>query len=258
MSVTQDNEMSAPAQERGCHVYAVVPADVQLDLDELTGLDGRPLRLVEAGPVAAVVNDIDLERPPGRRKDLTAYNEVLDAMAEQAPVVPIRFGQVLLDDEQVVAELLLPSADLFVDLLDRVGGRSQFVTRTRYVEGTALRELLVAEPQIAALRERTRDVPEHRSYGDRVRLGELVAQGLERKRTHEAETLLDVFVELADEVKVDLGSDVDDLATYTLLVEDERQEELEERLEELAEAVHERIRVSLLGPMAPYDFVDDV
>ena len=40
-----------------------------------------------------------------------------------------------------------------------------------------------------------------------------------------------------------------------LLVDDERRGELEQHLESLAEAVHERIRLRLMGPMAPYDFV---
>ena len=31
---------------------------------------------------------------------------------------------------------------------------------------------------------------------------------------------------------------------------------LERALEQLAEAIHERIRLALVGPMAPYDFVE--
>ncbi len=40
-----------------------------------------------------------------------------------------------------------------------------------------------------------------------------------------------------------------------LLVDDDRRAEFEEHLEGLAEAVHERIRLRLVGPVAPYDFV---
>ena len=40
-----------------------------------------------------------------------------------------------------------------------------------------------------------------------------------------------------------------------LLVDDERRADFEEQLESLAEEVHERIRLRLVGPMAPYDFV---
>jgi hypothetical protein len=39
-----------------------------------------------------------------------------------------------------------------------------------------------------------------------------------------------------------------------LLVDEAHGSELVGSLEELAEAVHERIRLELIGPMAPYDF----
>jgi hypothetical protein len=40
-----------------------------------------------------------------------------------------------------------------------------------------------------------------------------------------------------------------------LLVDDDRAGAFEAHLEELAEAVHDRIRLRLVGPVAAYDFV---
>jgi Gas vesicle synthesis protein GvpL/GvpF len=37
----------------------------------------------------------------------------------------------------------------------------------------------------------------------------------------------------------------------------DRVDALEEELEVMAEALHERIRLRLVGPVAPYDFVED-
>ena len=42
-----------------------------------------------------------------------------------------------------------------------------------------------------------------------------------------------------------------------VLVDDDRRDEFEQQLEDLAEAVHERIRLRLVGPVAPFDFVGD-
>ena len=43
-----------------------------------------------------------------------------------------------------------------------------------------------------------------------------------------------------------------------VLVDDSRRAQFEERLEDLAEAVHERMRLRLVGPVAPYDFVGEL
>ena len=48
---------------------------------------------------------------------------------------------------------------------------------------------------------------------------------------------------------------VEHVLDVALLVDDDRRAEFEEHLEGLAEAVHERIRLRLVGPVAPYDFV---
>jgi hypothetical protein len=40
-----------------------------------------------------------------------------------------------------------------------------------------------------------------------------------------------------------------------LLVDTARSQELEDTLEHLAETAHGRLRLSLVGPLAPYDFV---
>jgi hypothetical protein len=47
---------------------------------------------------------------------------------------------------------------------------------------------------------------------------------------------------------------VDHLLDLAVLVEDERIAEFEDGLEQLAEALHERVRLRLVGPVAPYEF----
>ena len=50
------------------------------------------------------------------------------------------------------------------------------------------------------------------------------------------------------------GGGATHLLDLAVLVEDELAPEFEDALEVLAEAVHERIRLRLVGPVAPYDF----
>ena len=186
-----------------------------------------------------------------------AYTHVLDTMASSHPVVPVQFGSFLQDEESVVQDLLEPNEPFFLDLLAQLTGRVQVTVRASYHEHVVVAEVVAADPEIAALRERTRDVPDDSAYGERVRLGQLVAQALEAKREAEAPLLLAELLPLASgHVLHDRGG-VDHLFEVALLVDQSRVPELEQLLEELAEAVHERIRLRLIGPMAAYDFVGD-
>lgn len=251
-------EMDAGEElETGWCVYGVVAARTDRVPAGLTGIDDAPLDLVVHGDIAAVVGEMQIERPPGRRADLMAYSKVLDALADSGAVVPVRFGSVLPDGDSVVEAVLAPDEPMYVDLLEQLTGRRQFTVRAAYHDQVALAEIVRSDPHVAALRERTRDLPEDAAYADRVRLGELVARAMEVKVEDDAAILADAIVPFTAAHRVSLGSGADDVVTVTVLVDDDRREEFEQQLEDLAEAVHERIRLQLVGPTAPYDFVGE-
>ena len=110
-------EVMAPAHETGCYVYGVVPRGAVVAA--VLGVDDEPVHLVEAGEVAVVVSPLALDRPPARRAELLAHSRVVDALAAAGPVVPVRFGSVVLDDEAAVDEVLADDRDL-VRLLRRL------------------------------------------------------------------------------------------------------------------------------------------
>jgi hypothetical protein len=236
-----------------CYVYAVVPAGVTLPA--LSGVDDVPVRMVTVGDVAAGVGDVALDRPPGRRAEILAHSRVVDALAAETVVVPVRFGSMLEDDRSVVEDLLLPEQEQFADYLEQLRGRAQFTVRATYHEDTALAEVVSTRPEIAELRRLTRELPEDQGYSERVRLGELVSHAMDDKRAFDAQVLLDAMLPLVAAHSVRAGGGLEHVVDVAVLVDDERREAFEEHLEWLAESVHERIRMRLMGPMAPYDFV---
>ncbi|UMG94344.1 GvpL/GvpF family gas vesicle protein [Nocardioides sp. TF02-7] len=252
MTVTRDG--TEPRTE-ALLVYGVVRAGSELP--EITGVGGSALRAVAHGPVAAVVGAVEEGRSLAHKADLTAYHQVVDALAGRGPVVPVRFGSALADDAGVVDDLLAPQEDRLAQLLDALEGRSQLVLRARYVEEAVLAEVVAADPRIRELNDRTRGVPEQMSWADRVRLGELVAHAVDQRRQHDADDLLDRVLPHVVEHQVRRGAGLDHVVEAALLVDDDQVPALEQVLETYAEAVHERVRLSLMGPLAPYDFVGE-
>lgn len=241
------------ATDTGLYVYAVVPATT--DATSLTGVDDAPVELVVDGELAVAFGRIALERPPGRRRDLMAHHAVVDALAGLGPVVPVQFGSVLSDEAALLEELLTPAATRFAALLANLRGRRQFNVRVRYHEEVLLAEVVAENPDVAALREATRDLPTGVGQGERVRLGELVARAVEAKREADAWVVLDALHGHTTDQVSRRGAGVDHLLDLAVLVDDDRRAGFEDALEAVAEAMHERVRVQLVGPVAPYDFV---
>jgi hypothetical protein len=255
MSAAGETDHAGP--ETGFYVYGVVRAGAGRVPPELVGIDQAPVRTVDHDGIAAVVAEIGVDRPPGRRADLMAHSAVLDSLVATGVVIPVQFGSVLADEESVVEDLLVPGRDYFESLLVELSGHAQFNLRASYHEPVMLAEVVAENPEIADLRERTRDLPPDGAYGEKVRLGELVARAVEGKRAIDAESLLDSVEPLVTACVVRPGGGTDHVADLALLVADDRRADFEEQLELLAEQVHERIRLRLVGPVAPYDFVGD-
>jgi hypothetical protein len=202
-----------------------------------------------------VVAHLSDDRELGRRADLLSHREVLDSLAETTVVVPVRFGSVMEDEVSVVEDFLLPGEEHFSALLSALTGRSQFILSVAYHGDAALSEVVSTDPEIAELRRLTKDLPEEQGYAQRVRLGELVARAMEQKRAYDSQVVLDAVLPYVAQHVVRDGGGLEHVADVAVLVDDTRREDFEQQLEWLAEAVHERMRLQLKGPMAPYDFV---
>ena len=236
------------------YVYGLVGADTQLP-DGLTGLgpSGKVSTVVH-GDVAAIVGDVPTDRPLGTRDDLLAHEAVVDTVASNAAVLPMRFPAVV-EEEGVVEELLAPHHDRFVAALSELEGRVQYTLKGRYEQDVVLREVLEEHPEVRQLQAEIRDLPEDATYHQRLRLGEIVVGALEERRDEEGEQLVQQLEQLAVEVVVRDPGQPDDVVNTAFLVERERAQEFEDAVERHGERLHGRVRLRLLGPLAPYDFV---
>jgi hypothetical protein len=241
---------------RGLYVYGVVGAGADATpLPDLTGVGGAALDLVVSNELAAVVSPVSLDLRTGRRAELLSHSEVLNAVAAQREVIPVQFGTVMLDEHEVVSELLEAQESWLRHLLDHLADAVQLNLRATYVEERVLAEIVRRSPRIAALRERTRSLPEGVLHPDSVQLGRLVSDEMEATRADDRESLVQSVVPLAREVFLRDRADVATVVDLALLVGRRSVADVEARLEAIAEDVHERIRMSLTGPLAPFDFV---
>lgn len=237
------------------YVYGIVPADTELP-EDLRGLgpSGR-VSLVGHGKIGAVVGDVPLDRPLGTRDDLTAHEAVVDTIAGVTAILPMRFPAVV-EEQGVVDELLAPNEELFLGALTELRDRVQFTLKGRYEQDVVLREVVEEDDEIRPLQERVRDLPEDASYYDRVKLGELVVAALERRREVDAAELYDRLEGAAADVVPHQPADPETVIDAAFLVDRAAVGAFEDAVEDLGREHAGRIRLRLLGPLAPYDFVN--
>ncbi|MBO0819648.1 MAG: GvpL/GvpF family gas vesicle protein [Nocardiopsaceae bacterium] len=246
----------AEQAETAVYVYGIVPADTEVEPG--TGGVGDPpgeVRLVRHRDLAALVSDVPVGAPLGRPEDLVAHEELLDAAVTGVPVLPLRFGAVVTDDEAVSRELLDEHHDEFAGALKQLEGRAEYVVKGRYAEGAIMREVLQASQEAAELREQIKGTDENATRYQRIRLGEIVSEAVSGHRERDTRAVGDALDGHVEASLVREPTHELDAVHTAFLAETGKEPELERALDKLARDWEGRIELRLLGPLAAYDFV---
>jgi hypothetical protein len=219
-----------------------------------TGHPAGRVALLRHRAIAALVSGVRADQPLGTPADARAHADVLAVMAETVPVLPMRFGAVMTDGDAIVAELLGPHLDTFAASLARLDGHQQFTIKGTYLGDVALREVLAAEPEAVRLRELLGGREASVYSRESIRLGELVARALERKRTADLQMLVDAVRPYVAAIAPRAPSAADGAVDAAFLVRRSQRPGFEQAAEDLARRWQSRIRLRMLGPLAPYDF----
>ena len=242
----------------GVYVYGILDTSDPVPSGLASVGDGdEEVRLASHGGLSAVISDIALDRPLGTREDLLAHEQVLDSVAQERTVLPMRFGSVVRTEDAVVDELLAPHQEHFESVISELSGLVQFTVRGRYVASAHLREIVEDDPAIRELRDALQGVEDDAGYPERLRLGELVNDAVVQKREADAEVLVDA---LKPGVVATAGHQLageDSAVDMAFLVERQRRADFERAVDDLGEQWRERVQLRLIGPLAPYDFLPE-
>jgi hypothetical protein len=244
----------APARTVGYLVYGVVPGDVETTGDA-RGLADATVTTVAHGRIGALVSEVTLDRPLGTPDDLMAYQRLLDSTATAVPVLPMRFGTAMTDVDAVEG-LLAEQHDQFAEALERLDGHTEFVVRARYVMDSVLPEILESNEEAGALRDEIRGQPEELTGNARLRLGEIVYRTIEAERERDTRRLVEVLGDTVAEYRELPPTHEEDAAHLAVMVPTAQRDKFDEALRKLADDEWRGwATVRLLGPLAPYDFV---
>lgn len=233
------------------YVYAITrPGTAAPDLEGV----GGPVRVLAWEQLAAVVSDVDVDGElPATARGLKAHARVLEALATQATVLPLRFGTVVDDDAAVVEQVLRPRAEALAALLDRFTGLVEVDVRVLDEDEVLLREVVSGDAAVQALQRKVARVGPTAGYYDRIRLGEHVAERLRQRHAREVDDVVAALRPLAVDVKVKEPSLQGLVVDAALLVERDLLAEVDAAVDAVARK-RQDLTVRYLGPNPPYSF----
>jgi hypothetical protein len=87
-----------------------------------SGVGGANVEFIAEGSLAAVVSQLGTEKVRPQRANLAAHHRILHDLAEQRPVLPVAFGTITGDEEQL-RRVLRRNREALAGLLERLRGK---------------------------------------------------------------------------------------------------------------------------------------
>jgi hypothetical protein len=235
------------------YVYGVVDPDAPAPRGK--GIRGAPVRLLAGEGAAALVSDIGEDRVRLGREEVLVHARVLDRALARGTVLPMRFGIVMSGPEEVRDRLLDGHGAELREQLTELAGKVEVRIRATYAEDALLREVIRDHPEIHALRVAMRGRSDDAAYYERIRLGELVAAAVERRRERDAQAIVEALSSVALAVEPGRAEHERVAVQASFLVERSRLAEFDEVLEEVAAGFAGRLRFKYTGPLPVHSFV---
>jgi Gas vesicle synthesis protein GvpL/GvpF len=251
----------------GLWVYAICQRADETGLHSLVGVGGTAVTAVTGSGLTAVTEDVDLadfgeQALRANLEDMAwleatarAHHAVIDGVARQAPVVPMRLATVY-SGEVAVREMLAERSAEIRDVLSRITARSEWGVKAFAVAGTG------REPGERDARSPDRAAPAGAAYLRRRR-DQLSAQQLGRRRAvADAERVHDDVSRLAVAARLHApqsqqltGTSEPMVLNAAYLLDEPRGDAMRQTVAGLAEACP-AVRLELTGPWPPYSFAE--
>ena len=240
------------------YIYAIVPTGKELIFD-VAGVDDDhdEVYSIPHRNIAAVVSASPLMDYRGLKRDqavqhLVAHQRVVEAVMQEFPLLPVKFGTVL-PDEVWVRRLLEQGEALFCTSLERFANLVQMEVVVLWNLQEVFQEIGQEEP-IARLKAQVATRAPEETMSERVAIGQMVQASLQRRRDVLRDRLLPRLREVALDLVANALMDDSMVLNVALLVDRAGQEALDRRLQALDEEFGGRFRFRRVGPLPPYSF----
>jgi hypothetical protein len=244
----------------GEYVYCIVHGSVEQAVDGVRAIGDLdvPVRTVARDGLAAVISDTPVLRYEATRQNLVAHERVIEAVMRDQTPLPVRFGTIA-DSADAIADiqkLLATRAAEFDGLLNEMDGRVELGLKVFWRNESEVFARIVSEDDhIRGLRDAIRRGAGGASQASRVRLGEMVKAALAHVRDAEAARILAPLRRIAERVSENPVVLDRMILNGAFLVTKAREAEFDEAVAALDSDRADQLRVTYVGPVAPYNFV---
>ncbi len=243
---------SAPSHA-GLYLYGITIADSSAC--PAVGVGGAGVETLVEGSLAAVVSRIAPGKVRPQRANLAAHHRVLRELAGQWPVLPVVFGTISSDEEDL-RRVLQRNHDALAALLQRLRGKVEMGLKIFWDLPNVFEYFVASHQELETMRNRLFRPGRTPSVEEKVQLGELFVSLLQQARQRHTRRVKEALAPYCVEIRAIDAGEERMIMKLACLVEGDRQQQWEEGVRQAAMLFDDHYRFDYNGPWPPYNFAD--
>jgi Gas vesicle synthesis protein GvpL/GvpF len=240
------------ACQNGQYLYAII-GSAQAQEWNICAIDGNAVRNITDGRVSAVVSDISYPRIRPERRHLAAHRQVLKFLMEKTTLLPLRFGTIAENADDVQRVLSL-NGERFLAQLDRVSGKVEMGLRVRWDVPNVFGYFVTREPELRRLRDRC--FGGQAKEEEKIEIGQYFDRLLNGERESCIRRVEEIIASCCAEIKSNPCRNEREVMNLACLVEHGASAEFEAAVMDAARLFDDDFVFDYNGPWAPHNFVE--
>ncbi|MBI1747085.1 MAG: GvpL/GvpF family gas vesicle protein [Acidobacteria bacterium] len=245
----------------GVYIYGIIDASGERDFGHSIpgSVEEETIHSIGFGNIAAVVSRhaprIAFRLLPRESLViyLSKYQSVLSTVMRECTVIPVKFGTVARDSEEVKA-ILKQGVSEFKRELWTMKGKVELDIVAAWKDVNAIIGEIGASEEIRRLKEEMAAKPPEEARSSKIKIGQIVKGALEARAGEAAAEIFESLQGLACDFRAHDLLEANMIANVSLLVKKGRMEACSAELVRLNERFAGKINFRCVGPLPPYSF----
>jgi hypothetical protein len=237
------------------YIYGII-REPRLQRFSFPGVGGALVYTINRGGIGAVVSATDLNEIDPTRKNVKAHTMVQEGVMEQYCLLPMGFGMVAADSDEVY-RLLEDNYDGLDSELNRLAGKIEVELKVFWEQEAVVREIQNDNRELTRLKaevDRARTPGQVR--GLLIEAGQKVDAIVQDWKTRYAELVYSILQDLSCEAKVHNPVGIKNLLNASFLIDRPQETEFREQVYGLDAKFQGKMNFKYVGPLPPYNFVN--
>lgn len=231
----------------GKYLYGIINSENKKSFGNI-GVGNGEIYSVQFEDVGAVVSDV-FENCKIGMEEVKTHDEALRKIMQPQAVIPMSFGIVAKDEEEI-RNILKRARMKFKKTLEKVDNKLQINVKISW-DKDVLASILNENVEIRKL---TLKAKENADQSMRIELGRKVKSALDEKKKEYMPEITSVLKRLSCDSEENKIPDQDTLMNAAFLVEKNREHEFYDKLDEMEKKYSHKLKFLAVGPLPPYNF----